>query len=182
MTDKDKVRRDKAAKADEPEKEVPASDEETETPGKTKKKTPGWMYLAGGAGALLILVIWWGMQPLRGSVHYGICKTFVETQLAYPSTLSVSSYDQFGPAVRIYLNYFDPFGEYKQTLVRCVFQKDENTGQITLLLDKVKIGRIDVDQEKLWAFNETVPTILQYEMDLSVPRPPGEDIEDLKTN
>ena len=89
MTEIDEVHHDDEPAPVETKKETGAKKSTPAKDGKPavkKKKRPIWLYGLGGFLFLLILFVWWGMQPLQGTRHYGICKTFVETQIPYPST------------------------------------------------------------------------------------------------
>lgn len=144
-----------------------------------QKKREKYMYIVGGIFALIGLVIWWGMQPITGTMYYGVCKVFAEQQLAYPHTMGVSSSDQYANKVRIFYTSFDPFGEYKIDRVECTFAENPQGG-ISYFLKSARVNKVSIDKEVIRRFNGSVPAILANPPDLILPPVPGENLEDLR--
>ncbi|MCB1556233.1 MAG: hypothetical protein KDJ15_02865 [Alphaproteobacteria bacterium] len=141
----------------------------------------------GGFLLLVLLVVWWGLQPIRGTIHFGICKTLAEQHLTYPGTMRVvsydllSAYDRAERTMRIYYSYTDAFGESKQDILRCTFEADAQRNML-LTIKSARINRVEIPAEDIARFNATIPAILTYEPDLILPSPPGPALNDLKTD
>lgn len=125
----------------------------------------------GGFLLLVLLVVWWGLQPIRGTIHFGICKTLAEQHLTYPGTMRVvsydllSAYDRAERTMRIYYSYTDAFGESKQDILRCTFEADAQRNML-LTIKSARINRVEIPAEDIARFNATIPAILTYEPDL----------------
>ena len=126
-----------------------------------------------GVAVLLGVFIWYGMQPIKGTIHVGICRTFIEMTLEYPRTMKLTALDYFEATLRIYYTYADPFGQARSDVAECTFNPDTT-------LKAVRIHRADVPQDKVQAFNATIPFIVSANPDLIVPPPPSENLSDLK--
>ncbi len=110
-----------------------------EKKGKKKKKKNIKLNIALGVLALVALILWYGFQPLTGTVQVGICRTYAELQLRYPTTLKLTTVDQFQDATRLYYTYYGPFGESRSSLIECRSSVDPATGQP--VMTSIKIDR-----------------------------------------
>ena len=99
---------------------------------------------------------------------FGICKVFLELNVRYPNTLRINTVEEIGTFVRIWYTQTDSFGEYRMEPIQCYYKPDEKLG---FILDKVTVRRREVDPEKVNRFNKTIPIILQYPPDLTLPTP-----------
>lgn len=133
----------------------------------SKKKKKLIKRIVIGILAFFTLILWWGLQPPRGTIEYGACKTFVELRLRYPNTFRLSSLVNFDQSLRLYFTYVDPYGETKMDVIECTFRSDPETG---FALDAIAYNRRLVPQDEVERFNQTIPAILAYPPDLIIPR------------
>lgn len=120
-----------------------------------------------GFVAFVALLMWWGMQPIRGTIQYGVCKTFIELRLRYPQTFRLSTLTNFDQSLRLYFTYIDAYGEKKMDFVECTFRPDPETG---FVLDSVAYNRTYIPEDEIAMFNKTIPGILAFPPDLTIPR------------
>lgn len=162
----------KAATADIPADSTDKKGKKKKKMGKTKRN------IALGVLALFALIIWYGFQPLYGTIHVGICRTYAELQLRYPSTMKLTMMDQYQDAIRLYYTFTGPFGESRSSLIECTFAADPATGQI--VASAIKIDQMEATEKQLAAFNATIPVIIESEPSLIIPPPFSGDLNDLK--
>jgi hypothetical protein len=155
--------------------EDPAQNQKTTK--KTKKKMRMRTKVALSVIGVLSVLIWFGMQPIVGTIRYGICKTFIELQIPYPPTLQINTVEEYEQAVRIYFSHIDAFGSSRLNMIECSFRPDPRTG---LALERVRLNREDLPEEDLKSFNLTIPFIIQNPPDLRLPVFKGEDLMHLK--
>ena len=163
------------AKADKATK--PVKEKKILTPKEKKKRTI--LYSLGVFLALAGYVVCWGTQPVQGTIHIGICRTFAELQLRYPNTMLMTGTEQFGRAFRIYYIYTGAFGETRSDMMECKFMTDAKTG--ALILENVELNRLPVDKQKVAAFNKTIPAVIAAKPDLVLPYS-VDDLLSLKKN
>ncbi|MBI4030962.1 MAG: hypothetical protein HY370_04745 [Proteobacteria bacterium] len=137
-----------------------------------------WRNAGIGVFFFLSFLVWFGMQPVKGTIHVGICRVFLELNLKYPPSFRFVQYDLFQSAHRIYYTFTGPFGETRSNLAECTFSQDSRTGYP--VLEGVNINRQPVDRAQVDAFNRTIPLIMGFEIDRIVPRPYTGDLMDLK--
>ena len=133
----------------------------------TKKK----LYWAGGL-AFFGLIVAMAMAPVQGSMHFGICKVYIELNDLYPQEISYLSVED-GDPVKIYYKKVDPFGVDSVNSIECSFKRDPS-GAYSYDLAKVDInGKFRVyDAEKpenIKRFNVGIPAILANPPDLTLP-------------
>lgn len=129
----------------------------------------------------IAIFIWYGLQPIRGSMYYGVCRVFTQMQLRYPDTMEVVSADVFSAEWRVYYTFIDAFGSERSEMVKCIFGPSQKTGfkiEEAQLLRGTK--RTEFDQKTLDKFNATIPAIIAGEPNLILPWKPGETLRDLK--
>ncbi|MEM6780459.1 MAG: hypothetical protein AAF569_01190 [Pseudomonadota bacterium] len=158
-------------------------DEETEKkspPKDPKAELLKKLKIGGIAAAVIIVFVLIFMSATnkpQGHMMFGICRTFVEVQTTYPPTLHVTEVEQYQRAVRIYYTYTDAFGTQKSEFIECAFESVPGKGaQLTAIL----LNRTEIDQETIKEFNDTISAIVAGEPDLTLPRPFGKNLEDLK--
>jgi hypothetical protein len=139
------------------------------------KKIFKWS-LIGGGGALLVWGVYYLFAPIQSTMAYGICRVFLDRQVLYPETVRISSVESFESSVRIWYVQINSFGEYRLEPIQCYYRADPASGSV---LDKVTINRREVDTATVEAFNKTIPAILAYPPDLSIPDPLPDSLEDL---
>ncbi len=133
-----------------------------------KKKRRVQKMIAGAVSALLIIIIWYGTQPLRGTIDYGICRTMAELRAPNTSTLKIISYENYGNAWKIFYTFTGEYGEQRSNFIDCVFTNDAQGQRI---LKQVKINRDTISEEDLRRFNASVPAIIAGQPDLTIPPP-----------
>ena len=135
--------------------------------------------IAGGLG-LLALFLFWGFAPFKGGITFGICKVYLETHVRFPQYLRLSKIDNFGDSIRIWYTQIDPFGEYRLENIHCFYGYDEKTQNS--IVERIAINRRDVAQDKLDAFNRTLPIIAANPPDLTYPTQLPDSLRDLRIN
>jgi len=143
-----------------------------------KERLRKWRNAIIGVFLFLSFLIWFGIQPIKGTIHVGICRVFIELTLKYPPSFRFVQYDLFQNAHRIYYTFTGPFGETQSNLAECTFSQDPQTGYP--VLEGVNINRKPVDQAQIDSFNKTLPLIMGFEIDRIIPRPYTGDLMDLK--
>lgn len=128
--------------------------------------------LAAGATIFLLLIILVSFfacgNPKQGTILYGICSTFLEQHVTYPEVIQRDRVEQYPRGVRIYYSQIDSFGQHREDMIECAFQKNEQ-GQI--FLESVLMNREEISQEVLDKFNPTIPIIISAEPNLNLPWP-----------
>jgi hypothetical protein len=125
------------------------------------------MKIAGGVLVFLSLIVWWGLQPLKGKIEYGVCRTYAEMNIQYPDTMQISEVKEFDRATRVYYTHIDAFGQSRKELIECAFRRDVNGN---LYAEKIEINRLPEPDDKVEKFNATINTIIAFEPDLIIPR------------
>ena len=135
-----------------------------------------------GVLALIGLFIWWGFQPIKGSIYYGVCRVFIERQLRYPETMDVINADLYAAEWRIFYNYQDEFGSLRSEMMKCVFGPASNSAGFKIVHAERLQGtrRAEVDQKTLDSFNRTIPAVVAAGPNLIMPWPPGDTLMELK--
>ena len=82
------------------------------------------MRIGGGVFAFIAFLIWFGLQPLRATTEYGICKTYIERMIQFPTSLDVTTFDIFGNAVRIFFTHRDGSGSTRSQQIECRINPD----------------------------------------------------------
>lgn len=127
--------------------------------------------------ALLGYGIYFLFIPYQGTMAFGICKVFLELNTQYPKTMRLSTVEELGMSVRIWYTQIDSFGEYRLEPLQCYFKPDDTSG---FILDKVTLNRREVDPLLVSEFNKSIPTILAYPPDLTLPVPLPDSLQDLQ--
>lgn len=119
-------------------------------------------------------IVYWGLAPFQGTVGFAVCKTFLELNLSYPSTLRISEVNYLRDgSIRLWFTHIDAFGSYRMEPFQCFYKPDEATGAI--LLEKIKIGTADkvfIDPVVVESYNKYLPFLMaSKELDLTAPAP-----------
>ena len=122
---------------------------------------------------VLILLIMFSCGPREGTMMYGICRSFLELQVAYPESIQHRMVEQYPKAVRIYYTQRDPYGGYTQQMIECAYKQDPQRGWI---LGVVEINRKKFDSAIIQKFNQTLSAVVSAEPDLVLPPPIPLDI------
>ncbi len=144
---------------------------------KKKKKLSSKKIAIGGAVAVVIFVIYVGIQPLAGTINFGICRVFAERTLVYPSTMRVVSVQERPQDVRMDVVSLNQFGESMVTQVTCNFHTDVSNLH---KLAGVTVNRRKVPDRDVAIFNTTIPYILANPPSLVLPAPIPEALVDLQ--
>ena len=124
--------------------------------------------IAGGVFVLIALIIATGLQPLRATMDYGICRTLAELKAANTSTMKIISYENYGNAWKLFYTFTGPYGEQRSNFIDCVFTNDSAGKRI---LREAKINRKTIEQPALDIFNLSIPAIIAGNPDLVIPPP-----------
>lgn len=144
------------------------------------------LYIWGGVTVFVLLLSTMFMSP-RGSLQYGICKTFVELSEPYPlevRPLSVDDFVPIGGPVKINYKKIDPFGIESVNTIECTFKRDA-AGQATTELLKVDINGksrpyIAESPEYIARFNKGLSAFGSYRPDLILPDSTLDNISEYK--
>ncbi len=139
----------------------------------TPKQRNVRLAVAGG-GLLLVALIYYGIQPIKGSVNFGICRTYVEQNATYPTEIKYISLLERGGEVRIEYLLVNEFGQYESKTINCQFRSDPQTG---IALADVIINRQKEPPARIDRFNLGMPALLEYPMDLVSPGILPDDIK-----
>jgi hypothetical protein len=132
-----------------------------------------WKMILLGGTLIITLFLWWGLKPLYGTIHVGICRTLIQLQLKYPATLKVTAVEWFKNDLRFYITYIDPFGQDRSDMFECEFNPD-------LTLIDARINRVSIGADKVEAFNKSIPMVIAADPDLTIAPPPTTSIRGLK--
>jgi hypothetical protein len=132
--------------------------------------------IAGGIGGFLfLLLMWYGFQPVKGTIQFGVCRTFLELNTRYPQTLYFTSVEVFDKSLRMYYTYIDTFGSHRSEMMECDYRPFN-----MLNLEDVKRNRVSMDRRLIVAYNRTVPWVVHYRPNLALPGNPGNSLVGLK--
>ncbi len=107
-------------------------------------------------------------KPFTAGQTFGVCRVFLELNVQYPDTLKLSTVEEISDYIRIWYTNVDAFGSYRMENIKCTFVADDVIG---FRLKEVSINRVEVDPEKVKAFNKILPVVLNSDVDLTYPRP-----------
>lgn len=154
---------------------------------KKATSTEGIKYGIGGLVFIFIFfVLVQSCTPRKGTLLYGICKSFLEQQIPYPHTIYYARVEQYRKALRIYYNHLDSFGQYQREMIECSFFQDPVKGvQVeAIYIDAIKPitkkerapgkGRLyQVEKKYIDLFNNSLSpsAIMSQEPDLTLPAP-----------
>ena len=124
---------------------------------------------------LIIVVAMFSCGPAQGTILYGICKTYLEQNVAYPETIRPANVEQYPMATRIYYTSIDPFGQYKMEQIECVYKVDAANN---LQVEKILLNRREEEQAKIDKFNISLSAIVEGKPDLTLP-PRTPDINEI---
>ncbi len=133
----------------------------------------------GGTVCLLGYGIHLGLKPFEGGMAYGICRVFLENYVRYPTLLRLSTVEEFDTSVRIWYTQVDSFGEYRMEPIQCYYKQDPERGT---LVDKILINRREIDRKLVDDFNRALPAISAAPLDLVMPDPLPDSLQDLQFN
>lgn len=138
------------------------------TKAQRQKKRRTQKMIAGAVIFVIAVLIWFGAQPLRGNMDYGVCRVYAEMHSANPDTMKILSYENYGNAWKIFYSYIGEYGEQKSNFVDCMFFYDPAGKRV---LREVKINRVAATKEELERFNMSIPGIIAAGPDLVIPPP-----------
>lgn len=173
----------KAAKADlrsQAEKDVDDALAKSALVLKNKEERKFQMKIAAGVGVFLVLSygVWWlFFSNYYGTRGFGICRTFLELNVQYPSLLRISTVELFDASVRIWYTQYDSYGDYRLEPIQCYF-KIADDGAVSV--ERILMSRREVDPKKVEKFNVLVPMLLANPPDLTLPDPIPDSLADIQ--
>ncbi len=145
----------------------------------THKKALFIRYSIIGFLSLLSYGVYFLFKPFTGTLPYGICKTFLELNVPYPSTILLSEVNTTrNGGVRIWFTHIDSFGSYRLDSFICTFAKNEETG--SFYLAEVKVGKLNIEPTIVERFNSALPYLIANKPDLTLPAPIPDSLEDIQ--
>ena len=111
---------------------------------------------------------WFLFAPFKAGMWFGSCRVFLEMNVQYPSTLELSTVQEFSDYIRIWYTHVDGFGSYRMDNIKCTFEDDPVTG---FRIKEITMNRVQVDDNKVEAFNKILPVVFESGVDLTYPRP-----------
>lgn len=153
-------------------------DQSAAAPVDKKKKRNRKLWWSGGGFLLFCLAIYALYKP-QATIHYGVCKVYLELNEPYPQKMKYLAMEDFGQMVRVIYRKIDSFGLVSVNVAECTF-KIENNRVTPYLLSvdingKYKTYRAE-EPARIEAFNKSVPVIEQNPPDLSIPYFPLNDM------
>lgn len=132
--------------------------------------------IAGGVVLFLLLIVA-ACAPKKGSMKYGICLVYTELMIDFSHTLQINYVEEYSNRARIGFSHIDNFGQYSNDMIDCHYgnSPDGNT-----ILTKIEFNREEIDEEKVKLFNNAIPAIIEYNPDLTLPRPIPDTLSALK--
>lgn len=124
-----------------------------------------------------VYVGYWLFKPYEFGMEYGVCKTFIELNVPYPTTIYYSEIIPFGNSIRIWYSYSDTFGKFRLEPVQCFFGAHEQFG---MGVTRITVGRREVDPEIVARFNNSLSAIFAYPPELVWPAPLPNDPANLQ--
>ena len=147
----------------------------------SKKKIAIWSVV------LIIFILWyWGTRPLYivGTQLFGVCRTYIELNVQYPSELRFIDIRERGPDVTVEYMTTDSFGQDISHQGTCMFKRDENQ-QVVMDYFRLRRGIRDrdylfeiEDPARVEAFNQTIPHLSNMDINLII-RGPANSLGDL---
>lgn len=131
-----------------------------ERPGDAQRKK-NIQYGAVGIFVLILAFLMFSSSS-KAPLSYGICAAYLELNTPYPQTLHFTGVEGTQTIIRIYYTSTDPFGQFKQEMIECKFDKDQG-------LVSIKQNRRPVESEKVRAFAKLVPSLSFKDMNLVIP-------------
>lgn len=132
-----------------------------------------WKIFLSIFAVLFAAFLWYGFQPVKGPIYFGICRNYIEQRVVYPATIRITTWDWFDSGMRIFYTHIDPFGGTRSEVVECIFRPD-------LSLQDIRVNRRSIGPEAVAKFSATVPIIIANKPDLTYPRRATDDLYDLK--
>ncbi len=122
---------------------------------KKQKKKQIIKYSILGFVAFIAYAIYWLFKPFYTGPDYGICRTFIELTVSYPSSVKVKdfSYTRDG-SMRLWYTHTDAFGDYRMEEFRCWFTYNE-FGVVSQIND-IKMGKIHMPAQRVAALNSAL--------------------------
>lgn len=137
-----------------------------------RKKLKKRLRIGAGVAAALLLLVWLGIQPIKGPLQFGVCRAFLERELKFPQTLKMTQVEVFDKSLRMYYTYVDEFGSVKSEMLECDFRPFNSLAEISAIKRKKGRNVEAIDPARVAAFNKTVPAILAAKPDLVIPAQP----------
>lgn len=159
---------------------VKSTFEESANPdGQKPKKSQKKRNIAIGVVFALFVLMYMVYVP-QATIHYGVCKTYIELNEPYPEKLRYINLEDMGDVTRVYYRRTDPFGIVSINFIDCKFKVEDGT--VTPYLSSVDInGKYRTYQAeepaRIDRFNVSIPAIIASHPDLSWPYFPLDDVK-----
>ena len=146
------------------------------------------MPIIGGILVLMMIIsgaVVYFMQPPLATISYGICKTFLEINVKYPSTIRMVQVYDIMKETRMTYRFIDEYGQVRSERMTCFFGRNKETGILYITeIKRTEVGKTDyeVTKEEIDVFNKSVFAIMANPPDLTIPEqmPYYVDIKSLK--
>ncbi len=144
-----------------------------------KKKKQKKMIFYGSIVFTLVAFVYWGMQPIKLGIKYGICKVLAEQLVEYPTTLRYSSVSEDAKtnSLEMWFTHTDSFGQLKLERMFCFYEQDEAGN---LRISEAIIGKREIPSARLELFNFSIPSIIANPPNMDIPAPLPNDLENLE--
>ncbi len=137
-----------------------------------------WVYPAVILGILVLIggAIYMNTRPAHGTWRFGLCRTFMEFEYAFPPTFDILSVEEQRTSARFYMAETNPFGNERIIQIDCDYQIN---GQ------RVKLARLSQDRkpipaERLATYNRMIPVLMSGELNTELPKPLPTALDKLK--
>lgn len=138
-----------------------------------------WVY--GAVVVFLVAFVAGGIymanRPQHGSWRYGLCRTFVDFEFAYPITFDILSVTEDSNSTRFFMAEKNPFGNERIIQVDCDYQVTD-TG---VFMTRMMLERKNIPPGTLAYYNRMIPTLLSLKtLDTELPKPLPRSLDKLK--
>jgi hypothetical protein len=134
-------------------------------------------------GVLFILAVagyffWAASQPAQGGWRYGVCRSLIEFESAYPPTIEILSASEEQATARIFYSERNPFGNERIIQADCDYQINSQAG--TVKLARLSFDRKPVSQAKIARYNALVQVLMTQQMNTDLPKALPRSLDQLK--
>lgn len=141
------------------------------------QKNP-WVYLV----VLIILAgligsgIYMSNRPAQGTWRFGICRTLMDFEFAFPPTFDIMSVEEQRTSVRMYMAETNPFGNERILQIDCDYQINNNIVKLT----KLSIDRKAIAPSRVTYYNKMMPVLMASQLNKDLPPPLPTALDQLK--
>ncbi len=117
-------------------------------------------------------------QPAQGTFRYGLCRTFLEFEFAYPPTIDILSVTEEATTARLYFAEKNPFGNERIVQADCDYQIDAARNKV--VLKRMTFDRKPVSNEHIALYNRMIPPLMAFELNKDLPPKMPDSLDRLK--